>query len=219
MFDVESQPGAAAVKSAMVTALLLGAIALAAPPAQAQDFFSAFFGAFAPPPMVRPVPAPEGIPGEGLPPAVPRPAPVATPVAYCVRTCDGFNFPVAAVEGESRAALCNKFCPAGEAKVFYGSDIDDAATPSGQAYTDLPNAFRYRREVVDGCTCNGKDVFGLAKIDIADDKTLRKGDVVVGKDGLKVVTGRDNDGRMAKFSPASPALRAKFSRVPVVASE
>jgi hypothetical protein len=198
--------------------LALGGCA-AVVPAQAQDFFSSLFGVFAPPPMVRRAPVPDGLPADGFPPAPPRSATNATPVAYCVRTCDGFNFPVAAAEGNTRSDLCSKFCPAADTKVFYGGSIDDAETQSGRAYADLPNAFRYRKEAVAGCTCNGKDAFGLAKIDLADDRTLRKGDIVVGQDGLKVVTGRDSDGRVAKFSPASPALRARLGRVPVVASE
>lgn len=215
MFESERRRALRGAKSATVLALLAGTSVL---PARAQDFFSTLFGVFAPQSMVRPAPAPAGFPGDGSPAAGPRSI-NATPVAYCVRTCDGFSFPVPVADGESRAALCSKFCPAGDTRVFYGSSIDDAATSSGRPYTDLPNAFRYRKEVVAGCTCNGKDAFGLARIDIADDKTLRKGDIVVGKDGLRVAAGRDEDGRMAKFSPASPALRAKFARVPIVAAE
>ena len=47
--------------------------------------------------------------------------------AFCVRTCDGRYFPVAASDKASRAASCNSFCPASETKVFYGSNIDNAA--------------------------------------------------------------------------------------------
>ncbi len=59
-----------------------------------------------------------------------------------------------------------------------------ASTEGGKSYSDLPNAFRYRKELVAGCTCNGKDPTGLAAIKIDDDKTLRKGDIVAGFNGL-----------------------------------
>jgi hypothetical protein len=67
--------------------------------------------------------------------------------------------------------------------VVYGSSIDAAATEDGKMYSQLPNAFRYRSELVAGCTCNGRDKVGLAQIPIEDDPTLRKGDLVAGASG------------------------------------
>ena len=51
-------------------------------------------------------------------------------------------------------------------------------------------------------------------------RRLRKGDIVAGENGL-VVAGRGADKRGASlnFSPASERVRAKYERVPVVASE
>ena len=140
--------------------------------------------------------------------------------AFCVRTCDGRYFPVAASDNASRAASCNSLCPASETKVFNGSSIDTALSDSGKPYSELPNAFRYRNELVSGCTCNGKDQVGLAPVRIENDPTLRKGDVVAGANGL-LVAGRSADKRGAElnFSPASDKVRAKYGRVPVVARE
>ena len=81
--------------------------------------------------------------------------------AYCVRTCDGRYFPVTGNDRESRAAVCNCFCPTSETELVYGSPIDNAATENGKPYSELPNAFRYRNELVAGCTCNGTDTVGL----------------------------------------------------------
>ena len=101
----------------------------------------------------------------------------------------------------------------------YGGDIDDAATESGKSYSDLPNAFRYRKEIVAGCTCNGKDNFGLAQVSVENDPTLRKGDIVAGANGL-VVAGRSAGKHVSMhFSPASKSIQARYRRVPVVASE
>jgi hypothetical protein len=137
-----------------------------------------------------------------------------------VRTCDGRYFPITASDGQSRAASCNSFCPASETKVVYGSSIDSATTEKGKSYSELPNAFRYRNELVAGCTCNGKDQLGLAPVKIEDDPTLRKGDIVAGANGLVVASrAADRRGASLNFSPASAQLRAKYQRVPVVAAE
>jgi hypothetical protein len=83
----------------------------------------------------------------------------------------------------------------------------------------LQNAFRYRREIVAGCTCNGKDQLGLAPVKIENDPTLRRGDIVAGSGGLMVAgRGADKRGASLNMSPASPAVRAKYERVPVVAA-
>jgi hypothetical protein len=140
--------------------------------------------------------------------------------AYCVRTCDGRYFPISAADGQSRAASCNSFCPASETKVVYGSNIDAAVTEGGKPYSELPNAFRYRTELVAGCTCNGKDKIGLAPIKIENDPTLRKGDIIAGAEGLTISSrGAERRGASLNQSPVSPAVSARYERVPVVASE
>jgi hypothetical protein len=207
---------------ALGVAVALCASALV-PAAQAQDFLSALFGAFGggrshAPSMPLPF-ASEGIPGQQNE-ARPRAAYGGGSQAYCVRTCDGRYFPIAASDNQSRAAACNSFCPASETKLVYGSTIDNAATESGKPYSELPNAFRYRNELVAGCTCNGKDQIGLAPVKIENDATLRKGDLVAGADG-RMAAGHvaDKRGASLNFSPASERVRAKYERVPVVAQE
>ncbi|HXQ06088.1 MAG TPA: DUF2865 domain-containing protein [Bradyrhizobium sp.] len=191
-------------------------------PAQAEDFFSALFGGFgggrphAPFMPFGSEGGPIGPQGDGRA----RAGYSGGGLAYCVRTCDGRYFPISASDGQSRAASCNSFCPASDTKIVYGSSIDTAATESGKPYSELPNAFRYRSELVTGCTCDGKDQVGLAPVRIENDPTLRKGDIVAGSDGL-VVAGRGADKRGASlnFSPASAAVRAHYQRVPVLAAE
>jgi hypothetical protein len=213
--------------SAAIAVCVLGA----APTAQARDFFSALFGAFSDNPSLapsRPEPSramPFASEGDffGRPAEQPRPRVSyggGGGQAYCVRTCDGRYFPITAGDGQSRAASCNSFCPASETKVVYGSSIDSAATEKGKSYSELPNAFRYRNELVAGCTCNGKDQLGLAAVKIEDDPTLRKGDIVAGANGLTIASRvSDRRGASLNLSPASAQIRAKYQRVPVVAAE
>jgi hypothetical protein len=193
-----------------------------APTAQAGDFFSALFGAFGggrSPSISLPF-ASEGNPFAPQNDARPRAGYSGGAQAYCVRTCDGRYFPIAASDSQSRAASCNSFCPASETKLVYGSNIDNAATESGKPYSELPNAFRYRNEIVAGCTCNGKDQIGLAPVRIENDPTLRKGDIVAGAGGLMVAgRGADKRGASLNLSPVSASVRSRYQRVPVVASD
>ena len=210
--------------------LALGAVAVSvalifAPAAQAEDFLSALFGAFGarPPAPATPLPFASEGDNSAAPEALalrPRTGYSGGSQAYCVRSCDGRYFPIQASDNQSRAASCNSFCPAGDTKVVYGSNIDSAVTESGKPYSELPNAFRYRNEAVAGCTCNRKDQFGLAQVKIENDPTLRKGDIVAGSGGLMIAgRGADKRGASLNLSPASQTLRAHYQRVPVVASE
>jgi hypothetical protein len=203
---------------ALAAAAMLCASALA-PAAQAQDFFSALFGGFgrSRAPQIHLPFAGEGGP---LSQGEPRPRGYGGGQAYCVRTCDGRYFPVTGPDNQSRAASCKSFCPASDTKLVYGSGIDNAATDSGKPYSELPNAFRYRTEMVAGCTCNGKDQIGLAPVKIENDPTLRRGDIVAGDNGLVVANrGADKRGAALNFSPASDRVQARYQRVPVVARE
>ncbi|WP_407115143.1 DUF2865 domain-containing protein [Bradyrhizobium sp. LMG 9283] len=204
------------------TAILIAASAglVSAPSAHAEDFFSALFGGFRmrPPPEIR-----MPFPNDDMPryDAPRQRSSYGGGTAYCVRGCDGRYFPAQGSDAESKAQSCKSFCPASETSLVYGSNIDDATTENGKSYSDLPNAFRYRNEIVAGCTCNGKDPVGLAQVKVEDDPTLRKGDIVAGSDGLMVATRNANDRRgvAMNFSPLPASVRAKFRQVPVVAKE
>lgn len=119
--------------------------------------------------------------------------------AFCVRTCDGRYLPVQSRPGMSAAQACQAFCPASQTRLYAGSNIDYAVARDGSRYAALPNAYVYRRQLVDGCTCNGRDAFGLANIEIDNDPTLRRGDVVATSNGLVAYTGDDN--RRPDFTP------------------
>jgi len=192
--------------------------------AEAQDFFSALFGGIGggrPAPMRMPF-AIEGGPQELMPRSgTPRPRlSYGGGQAWCVRTCDGRYFPISGAGEHGRATACDSFCPASETKVVYGSHIDNAATDNGKSYSELPNAFRYRTELVEGCTCNGRDPTGLASVKIEDDPTLRKGDIVAGENGLVVANRSAGRSSTAlNFSPASPAIQSGYSSAPAVVSE
>lgn len=174
----------------LASIILAGAIAASVPgAAHAEGFLSDLFRALsgAPPRAVTPpslMQAPNGRAATAAPMTSDGNA-----GAFCVRSCDGRYFPLSSGGGQGRASLCSKFCPASPTVVVYGRSIDRARASDGRAYQSLPNAYRFREEIVAGCTCNGVDSLGLAAIDINADPTLRKGDIVAGRDGL-VVAGQ-----------------------------
>ncbi len=78
----------------------------------------------------------------------------------CVRVCDGYYFPISYQVTRSRfeadAAACSQRC-SGDARLFVhrnpGQDVAGAIDLQGNRYANLANAFRYRKELVQGCSC------------------------------------------------------------------
>ena len=123
-------------------------------------------------------------------------------VAFCVRLCDGHHFPMENMAKGTPTETCRAICPYSKTKVFFGAEIAGAVAQDGQRYADLDTAFVYRKQLVDKCTCNGRDAMGLAPLDVRNDPTLRPGDMVATKDGIATFTGRPAG---ASFTPVNPA--------------
>lgn len=78
----------------------------------------------------------------------------------CVRMCDGYYWPISAAATRAQmygdARRCTASCDA-EARLFYRPIVSgDAALMTdltGRSYAQLPNAFRYRKALVEGCMC------------------------------------------------------------------
>jgi len=88
------------------------------------------------------------------------PAPAAGYRTLCVRLCDGYYFPMSfAADGSALARdadRCAASCGS-EARLFYhpnpGGSVEEMVDLTGMAYAALPNAFRYRKTLVEGCSC------------------------------------------------------------------
>ncbi len=124
-------------------------------------------------------------------------APSGTYHTVCVRTCDGYYFPISYSTVPDRFAedqrACQRLCPAAEAVLYTyhnpGEDIGQAVTISGQPYTQLPNAFRYRREFTPSCSCRRPGQSWADALKNADDSTtLESGDIVVTADKAKALS-------------------------------
>jgi hypothetical protein len=201
--------------AAFIAGALFVAAMIALPdPARAEGLFDFLFGG------AQDRWQPPGQTYEHPPPPAPRPARVAPAplgqenvnegggstghaVAFCVRLCDGHHFPMEQLVKATPAETCRAICPYSKTKVFFGAEIANAVASDGQRYSNLDTAFTYRKQLVDNCTCNGKDAFGLAPLDVRSDPTLRPGDLVSTKDGFAAYTGRS--GSEATFAPVNPA--------------
>lgn len=180
------------------TAVTASAVVIPTAPASAQGLFDFLFGSprrQGPPPSARSYADPSSgyeRDGDG------RSAGSGVSGVFCVRLCDGRYFPIQ--RGANPAQACNSFCPASQTKIFNGgSGIDSAVASDGTRYASLRNAFAYRERIVENCTCNGRDAYGLVTQNVAEDPTLRNGDIVATNDGFVAYTGSGR--RAAEFTP------------------
>jgi len=85
----------------------------------------------------------------------------ATYRTVCVRLCDGYYFPVSfstlPSHFEQDAEACQSRCAAPAELYYYqnpGAGMDQSVSfREQQPYTSLKTAFRYRKELVKGCSC------------------------------------------------------------------
>jgi hypothetical protein len=152
-------------------ALLLGFLALLvvprAQPAQAQGSGQPASGSAPPPRAYRYPILPYGYAPYGAPYSPDRfeeevrPLPrSSTYRTLCVRLCDGYYFPISSAATQDTLAhdadVCSASCGT-EARLFFhssiGGDARSAVDFTGMAYSSLPNAFRYRKTLVEDCRC------------------------------------------------------------------
>lgn len=77
----------------------------------------------------------------------------------CVRTCDGYYFPIrsSAYRGDFHddAATCQSRCAGGQLYYLpkHSENVEHMLDLSGRRYDQLENAFLYRKQLINGCTC------------------------------------------------------------------
>jgi hypothetical protein len=152
----------------------------AAPP-RPQNFFEALFGG-----TVGPSPGPSPLPGADVPQA-------GTYRTLCVRTCDGYYYPISFSTVPSRfqedERTCQRTCPAAEVMLYThrnpGEDVNQAVSIGGRPYRELPNAFHYRQTFDPACSCKRP---GQTWADaLGRDATVERGDVIVTDERAKAL--------------------------------
>lgn len=110
-------------------------------------------------------------------------------LAVCVRTCDGFFFPVN-FEGlrarDEYGEVCKSLCPSAETRVYFmshGGNIEDAVSEAGEPYTALPAAKKYQEDRNFSCFCKRPEQTWASAMQGKNDLVeMRKGDIVVSKE-------------------------------------
>src|SRR5712672_3524711 len=134
----------------------------------------------------------------------------------CVRTCDGFYFPISFATVPARfpddERTCKNLCPAAEASLFSyrnpGEDMNQAVSINGQPYSSSPNAFRYRQEFNPSCACKAAGQTWSEALKTIDDKASaeQQGDIIVTEESAKKMSRAPTKGAAsAAKKGAAPA--------------
>ncbi|HXL31025.1 MAG TPA: DUF2865 domain-containing protein [Bradyrhizobium sp.] len=134
----------------------------------------------------------------------------------CVRTCDGFYFPISFATVPARfpddEKTCKNLCPAAEATLFSyrnpGEDMNQAVSINGQSYSSSPNAFRYRQEFNPSCACKAAGQTWSDALKTIDDKASaeQQGDIIVTEESAKKMSRAPTKGAAAAAKKgAAPA--------------
>ena len=155
-----------------------------------------------------------------------RAAPIRT---VCVRTCDGFFYPISAATNPGRFAedekACRQSCPAADVQLYShrnpGEDINQAVSVSSQQpYTALPNAFRYRTALDQSCSCRRPGESWSQALKNVEDPTVEQGDIVVNDQRARQMSQPRVDAqgkpiRQAPVAPAKPDPKAAVQTAPL----
>jgi Protein of unknown function (DUF2865) len=145
----------------------------------------------------------------------------------CVRTCDGYYFPISYSTVPNKFAdderLCQRLCPATEAILFShrnpGEDVTRAVSGSGKLYSELPAAFSYRKQFNPACSCRSPGQSWAEALRQVDDQTIERGDIVVTEERAKQLSQPrfDAQGKPVSLDP-NPARPAGGKSAPGTAS-
>ncbi|GJE41774.1 DUF2865 domain-containing protein [Methylobacterium soli] len=134
----------------------------------------------------------------------------------CVRSCDGFLFPLGNLAARRdlpvHEAACAAACPNAATSLYTlpagEIDLDRAVSLKGQPYRAFALANVYRQKRVADCSCQSAD--GQPPLALAKDLTLRRGDVVATEESAGVVTRiRPGAVAMVDFRKARDLSRAQ----------
>jgi hypothetical protein len=151
----------------------------------------------------------------------------ATFRTLCVRTCDGFYFPVSFATTPARfrddELTCQRTCPAAEVMLFShrnpGEDVTQAVSINGKPYTELPTAFKYRTEFNPSCSCRKAGQSWAAALGQTRDDTVERGDILVTEERAKAMSvPRDAQGRPIRQDTRKPDPKAQTA-APAAASD
>jgi hypothetical protein len=134
--------------------------------------------------------------GGGSAPAPQQSLPFASYRTMCVRSCDGYFFPISFATISSRfrddESKCRSLCAAPAELYYYrnpGEEVEQMISLDGRPYRESKNAFKHRQSYVKGCSCKAEE-YSLQEINQA------------GGDGKRADAGRQQ-GTSGTAAPVS----------------
>ena len=140
----------------------------------------------------------------------------------CVRTCDGYFFPVGAGGSTDHAVaefMCKASCPGAPVKLFTrraGGEIEDAVGVDRSRYRKLAGALSFRNEVSPACSCR-RPSGAITTGPVYDDPTLRAGDVIMVRGRALVFKGGTRPYGERDFAPLEQSSLPAEARQKVAA--
>ena len=106
---------------------------------------------------------------------------MATRRTVCVRTCDGFYWPISFSTTDDfigqDAIRCHEMCPGTDVLLFSyrnpGEEPEDMISLSGAPYRSMPYAFLFRQEVAENCSCQQREALGSITMGDGEDGQSR----------------------------------------------
>jgi hypothetical protein len=150
-------------------------------------------------------------------PQITAPMPTSTYRTVCVRTCDGFFFPLSFSTTQENFARdadrCQRTCPGTQAEMFAypnpGGDMDQAVSINGEAYTSLANAFLYQKQFVKGCSCKPAGESWAQALKDADSGNAQSGDILVDEARSRAMAQPKGGNAPQSATPAEAARAAQ----------
>jgi hypothetical protein len=114
----------------------------------------------------------------------------------CVRTCDGYYFPISysttPASFPQDEQTCQRMCPAAEVALYShrnpGEDMSQAISTGGRSYSELPNAFLFRKAFNPSCSCRPPGQTWQQTLKHLEDSTIEQGDIVVTEEQAKALS-------------------------------
>ena len=136
----------------------------------------------------------------------------------CVRSCDGYYFPISFETTPDHfrqdEQTCQRMCPAADVQLYTyhnpGEQVSQAVSLNGRLYTELPTAFQYRKALTPNCGCRrpGESWYEALKASGAD-TTLAPGDVVITDQNAKRYEQTATPVTSPKTKPAQESAKAQ----------
>ena len=132
----------------------------------------------------------------------------------CVRTCDGFYYPISFSTTQDRfrddEQTCQRTCPAAEVALYShrnpGEDVNQAVSINGTLYTQLSTAFKYRTEFNPSCSCKKAGQSWTEAVGPGRDTTIERGDIVVTNDRARIMSQPGRPTRSDARSTPAPQI-------------